>query len=176
MWFLCNVAASKEQKLYDTRRNRVAWLLFRLCTLWRILWHLLQCPRTEKWNYAFRTIKIQRVHWSTFLGMKKEKQVRWGDLVCIWRHMCMCVSFNNHGQRPFKMRTKLRLYCINAIIWSRKILTKIKLDHITYETINKASLPTSHCDPLKPAEHSHFSELALQVLLFSHATQLQLNG
>ena len=29
----------------------------------------------------------------------------------------------------------------------------------------KASLPTSHCDPLKPAGHSHFSELALQVLL-----------
>ena len=56
-----------------------------------------------------------------------------------------------------------------------KFFQKYKLNHITYETINKASLPTSHCDPLKPAEHSHFSELALQVLLFSHETQLQLN-
>ena len=56
-----------------------------------------------------------------------------------------------------------------------KLFQKYKLNHITYETINKASLPTSHCDPLKPAGHSHFSELALQVLLFSHETQLQLN-
>ena len=87
----------------------------------------------------------------------------------------MCVTLIDHGQRPFKMHTKVRRYYINAIMWRRKILTKIKLDHITYETISKASLPTSHCEPLKPAGHSQFSELALQDLLSSHETQLQLN-
>ena len=38
----------------------------------------------------------------------------------------------------------------------------------------KASLPILHCDPVKPTGHSHFSEHALHVLLFSHLTQLQL--
>ena len=38
----------------------------------------------------------------------------------------------------------------------------------------KASLPISHCDPVKPVGHSHFSENALHVLLCSHLTQLQL--
>ena len=71
------------------------------------------------------------------------------------------------------MHTKVSCYCKNA---TRNILTKIRLDHITYvERKSKASLPISHCDPLKPAGHSHFSELELQVLLFSHETQLQLN-
>ena len=78
-----------------------------------------------------------------------------------------------NSQRPFKMHAKVNCYCKNAI---RNNLTKIKLDHITYEERkSKASLPTSHFDPLKPAGHSHFSELALQVLLFSHETQLRLN-
>ena len=71
------------------------------------------------------------------------------------------------------MHKKVNCYCKNA---TRKILTKIKLNYITYtERKGKASLPSSHCDPLKPAGHSHFSELALQVLLFSHEAQLQLN-
>ena len=71
------------------------------------------------------------------------------------------------------MHKKVSSYCKNA---KREILTRIKLNHITYtERTSKASLPSSHCDPLKPAGHSHFSELALQVLLFSHETQLQLN-
>ena len=38
----------------------------------------------------------------------------------------------------------------------------------------KASLLISHCDPVKPVGHSHFSENALHVLLCSHLTQLQL--
>ena len=78
-----------------------------------------------------------------------------------------------NSQWPFKMHKKVSSYCKNA---KREILTRIKLNHITYtERTSKASLPSSHCDPLKPAGHSHFSELALQVLLFSHETQLQLN-
>ena len=71
------------------------------------------------------------------------------------------------------MPTKVSCYCKIA---TRIILTKITYTNITYvERKSKASLPTSHCDPLKPAGHSHFTELALQVLLFSHETQLQLN-
>ena len=89
------------------------------------------------------------------------------DAICV-----RPLIYNN--QRPLKMHTKVSCYCKNA---TRKILTKIILDHITYaERKSKASLPTLHCDPLKPGRHSHFSELALQVLLYSHETQLQLNN
>ena len=45
---------------------------------------------------------------------------------------------------------------------------------VTIYKERKASLPISHCAPVKPAGHSHFSEHALHVLLISRLTQLQL--
>ena len=45
---------------------------------------------------------------------------------------------------------------------------------VTISKERRPSLPISHCDPVKPVGHSHFSENALHVLLFSHLTQLQL--
>ena len=49
-----------------------------------------------------------------------------------------------------------------------------KIVWVTIFMERKASLPISHCDPVKQVGHSHFSEHALYVLLFSHLTQLQL--
>ena len=58
-----------------------------------------------------------------------------------------------------------------------RLLIKIvsqKCFRVTIFKERKASLPFSHCDPVKPVGHSHFSEIPLHVLLFSHLTQLQL--
>ena len=94
----------------------------------------------------------------------------------IWRGfdvICVCPLID-HGQQSMKKHTEVRRCCINAITLTRKIITKIKLNHITHEKRSKASLPISHCDPVKPVGHSHFLENALHVLLCLHLTQLQL--
>ena len=54
------------------------------------------------------------------------------------------------------------------------IMVYKKCSWVTVFKERKASLPISHCDPVKPVGHSHFSENTLHVLLFSHITQLQL--
>ena len=84
------------------RRSRVAWQLF--FTRCDVFCDLLQYIHSEK-CYLF---VLYNGLLKDFLGMKKEKQVRWRDMAWIWRHLCVCPLID-HGQQPMKMHTEVTL-------------------------------------------------------------------
>ena len=92
-----------NNKKYDTRWSRVAWLLFFTCC--DVFFHLLQYTRMEKCNYSFYTIKIEKVYWKIF-GVCKTKNK---STDVIWRGIdAICVSpLIDHGQQPMKIHKEL---------------------------------------------------------------------
>ena len=101
-----------RNKKYDTRRSRVAWLLF--FTRCDVFSDLLQYTPTEKCSLfvlynknSNGLLKILRDVWGMEKGKDKSADV-------VWRHLCVSPLID-HGQQPMKMRTASR-YCINWCI------------------------------------------------------------
>ena len=111
-----------KNKKYDTRRSRVAGLLF--FTRCDVFCDLLQYTRTEKCNLFVLYNKNSNGLLKDFGGMKKEKN-KSADV--IWRGfdvICVCPLID-HGQQPIKMHPEVTLLYKKHMFFYNTVLLKL---------------------------------------------------
>ena len=130
-------------KKCDTRRSRVAWLLF--FTRCDVVSDLLQYTHTENVIYLYYTVKIQ-MDFSRFLGHD----------VDIWRHLCVCPLID-HGQQPMKSHMHTKVTCAQShicFIFNQSLGTPVNLPHICTTikwTITSINLYFTQCENCLPS-------------------------